>query len=207
MTEKNLRYEMVECCRSLYDRGFAAGGAGNVSVRFDDNSILATPTGSCLGRLNPDELSRVDSRGKVLSGLPPSKEVGFHLSLYSDPACNCVIHLHSTWTTLLSCRGDLNKEEAIRPFTPYFVMKIGKAEVIPYYPPGDNSLADELGKWAGKRNAFLLQNHGSVVTGKTLLDTMDLMEEFEETAKLHYLLKNTPVKHLTQQEIDTLTRK
>ena len=49
MTEKDSRQLMVECCRSMYDRGYAAGGAGNVSLRLDENSILATPTGSCLG--------------------------------------------------------------------------------------------------------------------------------------------------------------
>ena len=58
MTEKKLRRQMVELCRSLYGRGYAAGGAGNVSVRIDESSILATPTGSCLGRLNVEELSR-----------------------------------------------------------------------------------------------------------------------------------------------------
>lgn len=207
MRENDMRREMVECCKNLYDRGFAAGGAGNVSLRLDENSILATPTGSCLGRLKSDELSVVDFNGKVLSGPRPSKEVGFHLALYKDPACGSVIHLHSTWTTLLSCRGNLDTGEIIRPFTPYFVMKIGKVELIPYYPPGDNSLAEELAKWAGKRRAFLLQNHGPVITGKTLTETMDLMEEFEETAKLDYLLKDKPVRYLTTQEIELLSKK
>jgi len=207
MTESELRDQMVDLCRSLYDRGYTSGGAGNVSLRLNNTSILATPTGSCLGRLKADELSIVDFKGNLISGPPPSKEVLFHLALYSDPFCGSVVHLHSTWTTLLSCRADLDPEEIIRPFTPYFVMKIGKVELIPYYPPGDAALAKELGKWAGKRNAFLLQNHGPVITGKSLQAAMDLMEEFEETAKLAYLLEQVQVKHLTAEEIEVLLKK
>ncbi len=207
MKEQELREQMVSLSRSLYERGYAAGGAGNISVRVDENTILATPTGSCLGRLKADELSLVDFKGNLLSGLKPSKEVKFHLALYADRACESVVHLHSTWTTLLSCREDIDPDEIIRPFTPYFVMKIGKVELIPYYPPGDDALAVELGKWAGKRNAFLLQNHGPVITGKSLEAAMDLMEEFEETAKLAYLLRGEKVKYLSDQEISHLLKK
>ena len=76
--------------------------------------------------------------------------------------------------------------------------------MIPYYPPGDDRLAEALGKWAGKRNAFLLQNHGPVITGSSLEVAMDLMEEFEETAKLVYLLKDEKVRYLSENEIDYL---
>ncbi len=207
MNEQQLREQMVELCRSLYERGYAAGGAGNVSVRIDEDAILATPTGSCLGRLKADELSKVDYLGKAISGLKPSKEVRFHLALYQDPACNAVVHLHSTWTTRLSCIRDLDTEMIIRPFTPYYVMKIGKVELIPYYPPGDEALAEELGRWAGRRHAFLLQNHGPVISGTSLEAAMDLMEEFEETAKLAYLLKDENVKYLNDTEIAHLSKK
>jgi hypothetical protein len=74
-----------------------AGGetSGKISVRIDDSSILATSTGSCLGRLSADDLSVVDYNGIPLSGPPPSKEVQFHLALYTDPACGSDVHLHS----------------------------------------------------------------------------------------------------------------
>ena len=149
----------------------------------------------------------VDNHGATISGPPPSKEVLFHLALYADYACGSVVHLHSTWTTLLSCRADITPEEIIRPFTPYFVMKIGKVELIPYYPPGDSGLATELGRWAGKRNAFLLQNHGPVVTGPSLPTALDLMEEFEETAKLAYLIRDAQVNYLTPEMVTVLRQK
>jgi len=204
MSEQELREEMVSLSRSLYERGYAAGGAGNLSVRIDHRRILATPTGSCLGRLNAGELSVVDTDGNHLSGLKPSKEVKFHLALYQDASCGAVVHLHSTWTTLLACRADIDPDEIIRPFTPYYVMKLGTVELIPYYPPGDEALADELSRWAGRRHAFLLQNHGPVVTGSSLPVAMDLMEEFEETAKLAHLLRDGKVKYLSEDEVEFL---
>jgi ribulose-5-phosphate 4-epimerase/fuculose-1-phosphate aldolase len=204
MSESELRTNMVDLCRSLYDRGFTVGGAGNVSARVDEQTFQATPTGACLGRLKAEELSLIDSQGCLLSGKKPSKEVKFHLALYQDPKVQAVVHLHSTWTTRLSCIKDLDEENSIRPFTPYFVMKIGKVALIPYCKPGDENLARELGKWAGKRNAFLLQNHGPVTTGDSLESAMDLMEEFEETAKLVYLLKGETVKYLSEHEIAQL---
>jgi len=202
MTERQLRTELVAFGRSLYQRGYAAGGAGNISVRIDDERILATPSGSCLGRLDEGTLSVVDFSGTLISGNPASKEVKFHLALYQgDAGCGSVVHLHSTWTTLLSCRADLDPETVIRPFTPYFVMKIGRVPVIPYYPPGDERIARDLAVWAGQRNAFLLQNHGPVVTGSTLAAAVDLMEEFEETARLDYLLRGSAVRFLSAEEI------
>ncbi|MBN2861069.1 MAG: aldolase [Sphaerochaetaceae bacterium] len=207
MNEMALREEMVSLSRSLYERGYAAGGTGNLSVRIDQQRILATPTGSCLGRLKAEELSVVDTDGNHLSGMKPSKEVKFHLALYADDSCGAVVHLHSTWTTLLSCRADIDPEEIIRPFTPYYVMKAGTVELIRYYPPGDIALAEELGRWAGKRHAFLLQNHGPVVTGGSLSVAMDLMEEFEETAKLAYLLRNENVRYLSEDEVAFLRKR
>lgn len=207
MSESALKAQMVELCRSLYDRGYASGGAGNVSVRVNENTILSTPTGSCLGRLVAEELSLVDNQGNLISGKKPSKELKFHLALYADAKVNAVVHLHSTWTTRLACIQDIKTEQIIKPFTPYFVMKLGNIEMIPYYPPGDDRLADELAVWAGKRNAFLLQNHGPVVTGPSLEVALDLMEEFEETAKLVYLLKEEKVKYLSEDEVAYLRAK
>lgn len=207
MHDEQLKHDLVSYASLLYQRGYAFGSAGNISVRLDDARILATPTGSSLGRLKAGQLSVTNYGGKLISGLPTSKEIAFHLALYADPACNCVIHLHSTWTTLLSCQVTPETKEVIRPFTPYYVMKVKKVVVIPYYAPGSPKLGEDLGKWAGKCNVFLLQNHGSVIVGRSLEDTMNLVEEFEETAKLHWLMKGMDTRYPSQHEIDDLLKR
>ncbi|MFU2078042.1 aldolase [Avibacterium endocarditidis] len=205
MTELEQKIEMVNLARSFYERGYSVGGAGNLSVRLDENRILVTPTGSSLGRLVAEKLSVVDMQGNWVAGDKPSKEYVFHLALYQhNPQCNAVVHLHSTYLTALSCLEGLNLDNAMRAFTPYYVMRVGQLPVIPYYRPGDVNIARELGERALSGKAFLLANHGVVVTGTSLVDAVDNTEELEETAKLFFILKEQNIRYLTDAEVKDL---
>lgn len=208
MTEKEQKNLMVQLGRSFYKRGYTVGGAGNLSVRLDQNCILVTPTGSSLGRLEAENLSIIDMNGYLLSGNKPSKESIFHLAIYkNNPDCKAIVHLHSTYLTALSCLKGLNTENAMQAFTPYYVMRVGKLPVIPYYRPGSLEIARELGERAKTSKAFLLANHGVVVTGCDLLDAADNTEELEETAKLHFILQEKNIRYLTDREIAELQNK
>lgn len=205
MTEIEMRQTMVQLGLSLFERGYATGSAGNLSTILADGHILATPTGSCLGRLKAEHLSLVSQEGVHLRGDPPSKELPFHLTLYqNNPACRAVVHLHSTYLTALSCLTDLDPNNVIHPFTPYYVMRIGHLPLIPYYKPGDPRIVQELNHRAKDANAFLLANHGPVVTGKHLIDAVHNMEELEETARLMLLLADRPIRYLSESEIQEL---
>ncbi len=205
MTEQQLREQMVSLARSMFERGYATGGAGNLSLKLANGHFLATPTGSSFGRLVAEELSVVDIDGNLLSGKRASKEIAFHLEIYrNNPNCNAIVHLHSTYLTALSCLSDLNMDNAIRPFTPYYVMRVGELPVIPYLRPGEPRIATELGKRAADYRAFLLANHGPVITGVDLEDAVDNAEELEETAKLMFLLKDQPIRYLTDEEVADL---
>lgn len=205
MTEQQLREQMVSLARSMFERGYATGGAGNLSLKLPNGHFLATPTGSSFGRLDAERLSVVDIDGQHLSGDKPSKEVAFHLAIYrNNPACNAIVHLHSTYLTALSCLEGLDPDNAIRPFTPYYVMRVGQLPVIPYLRPGDPQIATELANRAADYRAFLLANHGPVVTGTDLCDAVDNAEELEETAKLALMLDGKAIRYLTDGEVTDL---
>lgn len=205
MTELEQKKELIELAWSLFMRGYSVGGAGNISVRLADNRFLVTPTGSSLGRLTLEELSVIDGNGKVLEGKKPSKEVVFHLAIYqNNPHCNAIVHLHSTYLTALSCLNNLDQDNAIKAFTPYYVMRIGHLPVIPYYRPGSPQIAEALASRALDNKAFLLANHGVVVCGSDLQDAVDNSEELEETAKLYFCLQQQPIRYLTNDEINDL---
>ncbi|GJH42335.1 3-oxo-tetronate 4-phosphate decarboxylase [Pasteurella canis] len=205
MTELEQKIEMVKLARSLFERGYTVGGAGNLSVRLDDKRILVTPTGSSLGRLEAESLSVLDMDGHLLSGKKPSKESVFHLAMYKkNPDCKAIVHLHSTYLTALSCLENLNPENAMQAFTPYYVMRVGKLPVIPYYRPGDVNIARELSERALSGKAFLLANHGVVVTGSDLVDAVDNTEELEETAKLYFILQGQKIRYFTDSEVKDL---
>ena len=205
MNEQQLREQMVTLARSMFERGYATGGAGNLSIKLPNGHFLTTPTGSSFGRLVAEELSVVDIDGNHISGKKPSKEAAFHLAIYrNNPVCNAIVHLHSTYLTALSCLEGLDRNNAIKAFTPYFVMRIGELPVIPYLRPGDPRIAEELAKRAGDYRAFLLANHGPVVTGTDFVDAVDNAEELEETAKLAFLLKGNDIRYLTDEEVTDL---
>ncbi|MEA5104143.1 aldolase [Pantoea sp. S18] len=205
MTEQQAREEMVQLGASFFQRGYATGSAGNLSLLLEDGNLLATPTGSCLGELQADRLSKVTIQGEWISGDKPSKEVAFHRALYlNNPECKAVVHLHSHYLTALSCLNDLDTENCIRPFTPYVVMRVGDVPVVPYYKPGDQRLADDLANLASRYSAFLLANHGPVVVGKSLREAANNTEELEETARLMFTLGNRSIRYLTDSEVAEL---
>jgi ribulose-5-phosphate 4-epimerase/fuculose-1-phosphate aldolase len=122
-----MKQKIVYFARSLFERGFVVGSAGNISIRLDDGTFLSTPTGSSFGTLIEEDVSHFNGQGELLSGKEPTKEIFFHLACYEvHPEVNAVVHLHSTYSTLLASLIDLKEGVPIKPFTPYFVMKLKK---------------------------------------------------------------------------------
>ena len=202
MNENQLREQIAEIGKLLYDRGLAHGSAGNVSAKLPDGSYLLTPTNSCLGRLDPEKISRLDGNGKLLSGDAPSKESFLHLAMYQERASSgAVVHLHSLHAVAVSCLADINPSDVFPPITAYAIMQLGKLALVPYYPPGDQSLAEAVRKLAVKHHAVLLANHGPVVSGTSLEAAVYAAEELEETARLFLLLQGRNYRVLDEAQI------
>jgi len=207
MTEAKLREEICYFGKSLFDRGLTPGSSGNISARVDGGWLM-TPTNSCLGRLDPTTLSKVDDRGNPISGDKPTKEAFLHLSMYAQrPAAGAIVHLHSTHSVAVSVLADTDPDQPIPPITAYYVMKIGKLALLPYYAPGDPTLANAVKEVAGRHHAVLLANHGPVVAGKDLETAVYATEELEETAKLYLMLRGEKLKILSLEQVSELHRK
>ncbi|HEY3937237.1 MAG TPA: aldolase [Bryobacteraceae bacterium] len=205
-TDQKQAAELVAVARSLFDRGYSFGTAGNLSVRAGD-TILVTPTGSSLGSLAADALARIDSAGNIIGEIRPSKEAHFHLAIYrARPQCAAVVHLHSTYATAVSCLRNLDMEDALPALTPYYAMRVLKLPVVPYLPPGDPALADEVERRAASTTALLLRNHGSITAGTTLAEAAALSEELEEASRLYFLLGDR-AQSLTAAQVLELRRR
>ncbi len=205
MTEAEIRAEVVMLAANLFARGFSVGTAGNISVRLADGYLI-TPTNSCLGRLDPERLSRLDAGFARMSGDAPSKEVFMHRAFYqARPDAGAVVHLHSTMATAVACLGDVDTENPIPPLTPYFVMRVGRRlPVVPYFRPGDPAMEPAITEQAVTARAVLLANHGPVVSGRTLADAVYAAEELEEAARLFLLLRGTGSRTLTGDQVADL---
>jgi ribulose-5-phosphate 4-epimerase/fuculose-1-phosphate aldolase len=204
MNESQLRAMMVEHGRSLFQRGYVAGQAGNISAKTDD-ALLMTPTNSCLGRLAPEAISKVSMDGKLISGMAPSKELALHLAVYRvRPEAAAIVHLHATYSTAVSCLEDVDPRDVLPPLTPYYVMRVGKLPLTPYFAPGTAALADAVGAAAKDHHAILLANHGLVLAGTSLDAAVYAAEELEESAKLFLLLRGLKTRTLSAGQVAEL---
>lgn len=203
-SETKLREEIARLSKSLFDRGFSVGSAGNISAAVDDG-VLMTPTNSCLGFLDPAKISKLDRDGNHIAGDKPSKEVFLHRAFYETrPQTGAVVHLHSTFATALSCLTDIDTQDCIPPLTPYVVMRVGEVKLLPYVKPGDERMGDTIRALGGRYAAVLLANHGPVVTGKDITSAVYAAEELEETAKLLVLLREAPKRMLSPENVEEL---
>lgn len=202
--ENRLREQIALHGKSLFDRGYGCGSSGNISVRLEDG-LLVTPTNSCMGRLDPARISKLDWHGNLLSGDKPSKEAFLHLAMYQErPDEGAVVHLHSTHSVAVSCLADVDPANVLPPITAYYVMRVGKLPLLPYFRPGDGALAEAVRAKAREHRAMLLANHGPVVAAKELDAAVYAAEELEETAKLFLLLRGERTRYLTTEQVADL---
>ncbi|WP_374368377.1 3-oxo-tetronate 4-phosphate decarboxylase [Dongia sp.] len=200
-----LRDTIARIGKSLFDRGLTFGSSGNISVRLGDGTLLATPTNMSLGELDPARLSHITVDGQHLDGDKPTKEAFLHRCVYCARGdAGAIVHLHSTHSVAVSILADVPPEDVLPPLTAYYIMRVGKLPLVPYFPPGDEKLADAVTAKIGTAHAVLLANHGPVVAGKTLLDAQYATEELEETAKLYLLLKDRAIRPLTPEQVEDL---
>jgi len=202
--ESSARESICAYGKSIFDRGLTSGSSGNISVRLEDGWLM-TPTGVSLARLDPATLTRLDGGGQRVSGAPPTKECSLHLAIYATrPQEQAIVHLHSTYSTAVSCLDGIDRDDVLPPLTAYYVMRIGKLPLVPYFPPGDAALAQAAARLAGHSKALLLANHGPVVAGASLEAAVDAIEVLEQTARVYLLLRGANVRTLTDAEVRRL---
>ncbi|HTH98404.1 MAG TPA: 3-oxo-tetronate 4-phosphate decarboxylase [Stellaceae bacterium] len=207
MNESKAREELCRIGHSMFARGLTFGSTGNISVRLDDGWLM-TPTNVSMGELDPATLSRLDADGQLISGDKPTKESVLHRVMYEGRRdAGAVIHLHSTHSVAVSVLADIDPEDVLPPITAYYVMRVGRLPLVPYFPPGDSKLAEAVRPLVGKHHAVLLANHGPIVAGTSLSAASGAIEELEETAKLFLLLHPHKIKPLTPEQVDELRKR
>lgn len=177
------RREIVEVCRRLYDRGLIAGQDGNVSVRIKEDRILVTPAG----------LSKVDVRASDLVELQleheheksskgrgqESSEVEVHFAAYAiRPDIRAVVHAHPPVATGFSVAG----ETVEHPMLAELKYGVGTVPLVPYAQPGSRALAELAAESLRSYDVVLLQYHGAVTVGPSLMVAHQRMESLEHAA-------------------------
>ncbi len=181
-SEKALRRQLARFSRTIARLGFAPGTAGNLSARLGRDRLLVTPTGLSKRFVRPEDIVIVDLEGRLLSGTRnATSELSMHLAIYHlRPDVNAVIHAHPPIATAFACSGrgldDQLCQEAI--------MTIGSVPLARYATTGTDEVAASLAPFIPSHDAILMENHGSVTSGATLLDAFLRTETLEHLAQV-----------------------
>ncbi|GAB2962209.1 class II aldolase/adducin family protein [Streptomyces pseudoechinosporeus] len=185
-TERAWR-ELVATARRTVSEGLVVGTSGNVSVRVGD-TVLVTPTGVPYDELRPEDVCGVGLDGRqVLGSLVPTSELPMHLAVYRATDARAVVHTHAVHATAVST---LVPE---LPLIHYMAAALGgPVRVAPYATYGTEKLAENMLRALQNRTACLLQNHGTLTYGTTLLQAYDRTAQLEWMCRLWLTASSLP---------------
>lgn len=179
--ESQLRRDICEAGRRLWELGLVGAREGNISARLSDNSILCTPAGASKGHLNPLELVTTDLDGSPLDGRVPSSEILIHLAAYKGrPDCKAVVHAHPPIATSFTLAGKSIPDDVL----PESAYVLGPVADVPFGFPGTTELSDQLAPYLSGHKTFLLSHHGAMTLGTSVADACDRMETLERVARM-----------------------
>ncbi len=184
-----LKQQMIDTAKEMYDRGLVASVWGNLSARIPNTEwILVTPSGVDYRLMGPEDLVVIDMEtGDIVAGkLKPTSELQMHLAiLRARPDINAVMHTHSIFASACSAA---HKE--IPPLVEDIAQVVGgSVSVARYALPGTPELGANAVKALGKKNAVLLANHGVVGVGDDLMDALRVCTIVEKGAHIYAVTK------------------
>jgi len=175
----DLKREMVEVCRALYQRQLLAALDGNLSVK-SGNTLFTTPSGVNKGFIREEDILRVSLTGEVLEGQgKPTSELLLHLEVYQvRPEAGAVIHAHPPIATAFTIAGI----SLARGILPEVVLSLGAIPTAPYATTGTPEMAAAVRDLLPCYDAILLEQHGALTVGSNLWEAYNRMEKVEHAA-------------------------
>lgn len=203
--EYDVKKQICEIGKRIYDKGMVAANDGNISVKIADNEFLCTPTGVSKGFMTPDMICKVDIDGRVLQankGYKPSSEIKMHLRVYQQrPDVKSVVHAHPMYATGFAIAGI----PLTQPIMPEAVISLGCVPIAEYGTPSTNEIPDAVEKYLENYDAVLLENHGALSYGDSLMNAYFKMEGLEFYAQLLFISRQLGgPKELSDDKVQTL---
>ncbi|MCK9190913.1 MAG: class II aldolase/adducin family protein [Sphaerochaetaceae bacterium] len=198
---------VADFMKRLYDRQITTASGGNISMRLNDELFCITPSALDKGNLTPEVIAIVSLKdGKNMTDkIKLSIETEMHRKvLLERPDVNAVVHAHpiyaSTFATAQPC--SLSTRYSAEAF--YF---IGDVVNVPYRLMGTPDLANIVAEYMNdkSRNCILMEKHGALAVGKTMLNAFDRMELLERMAVMNIVSKQIPnSEELTDEQLEAI---
>lgn len=184
MKEQLIKEQICDICHKMWQLGWVAANDGNVSVKLEDGTFFATPTGISKSFITPEKLVKINEKGEVLEGLAgykPSSEIKMHLRCYWErPDVTAVVHAHPPTATGYAVAGkSLDEYSMIET-----VIAIGSIPLTPYGTPSTEEVPEAIAPYLQEHDVLLLQNHGALTVGADLITAYYRMETLELFAKI-----------------------
>ncbi len=205
MTEYEIKKQICDIGKRIYNQGMVAANDGNISVRIGENEFLCTPTGVSKGFMTPEYICKVDAKGQVIQanpGFKPSSEIKMHMRVYAQrPDVMSVVHAHPVYATSFAIAGI----PLTQPIMPEAVIALGCVPIAAYGTPSTEEIPDAVEKYLQSFDAVLLENHGALTYSDSLLNAYHKMESVEFYAKLLFFSRQLGgPKELTPQQVERL---
>ncbi len=186
VSEYEIKKQICDIGKRIYDRRMVAANDGNISVKISDNEFLCTPTGVSKGFMTPDYICKIDGQGNILHanpGFKPSSEIKMHLRVYQKrPDVKAVVHAHPIFATAFAIAGI----PLTQPIMPEAVIALGCVPIAEYGTPSTEEIPDNVEKYLQYYDAVLLESHGALTYSDSLLAAYHKMESVEFYAELLY---------------------
>ncbi len=181
---EEIKDQMCDVCHKMWQLGWVAANDGNVSVKLEDGTFLATPTGISKSFITPEKIVHIDKGANIIEAngdYRPSSEIKMHLRCYKEREdVGAVLHAHPPVATGYAVANvPLDEYSMIET-----VIAIGSIPVTPYGTPSTYEVPDAIAPYLGEHDVVLLQNHGALSVGSDLLTAYYRMETLELFAKI-----------------------
>jgi L-fuculose-phosphate aldolase len=198
-----LKEQICDIGRRMYERGFVAANAGNISCRLTDEEVICTPTMISKGFMRPEDLCLIDMTGKQLSGKRRrSSEALMHLEiLKARPDVECVVHCHPPHATAFAIVG----EPIPQAVMPEVEVMLGEVPITKYETPGGKKFAETVLPFVAKTNTILLANHGAVSYAESPERAFWLTEVLDQYCRILLLTRQLgPLRYLPAEKVAEL---
>ncbi len=208
-TYKNQRRDVAGFMRRLYRQGLTTTSGGNISCRLPDNMVIITPSATDKGRMRWQETGIMTLDGENLTPeLKPSIEHQMHLSIYRvRKNISAIVHAHPVFASAFTAMNlgiDTSLTAEARAIC-------GDPLLVPYALMGTKELASLAAESILKSEILLLENHGVLTAGKSLLEAFDKLEVLENAARMTLITmvagRRKPLTKSRIDEINNLFRK
>lgn len=209
--EKTLREELAVAHRLCVFEGFHEGTWNHhtVAIAGRPGHILVTPGNKHWSRIKASDflVAGPDEDEFTDSGLRPDA-YHIHWPIHElGPEKKCVLHVHSTYATALSCIENGRVETCANQTAGYLHGQIA------YFDEYDGIVVssgqgEALAEALGKRRILFLANHGLIVTGSSIAEAMTYLYHAERACQLQVIAQSTgqPLRKIDESEAVRLSK-